>query len=167
MLSNEHILQTHAEYHQWATAEMWKAVRLTSADHFTQPLPTSFGSLGASLSHMYRVDRLWLARLNSEPALLLTEIAVPDAAELESTWGGLLSEFVRAVAGSSANEIRSFVNSQGARFHMPVWQLVLHVVNHGTGHRGQINGILRQFGIIPRGTDLVQYFRLVDAAPSA
>jgi hypothetical protein len=40
---------------------------------------------------------------------------------------------------------------------LPAWQIVMHVVNHATLHRGQIVGMLRQFGVEPPTTDIVFY----------
>jgi uncharacterized damage-inducible protein DinB len=41
---------------------------------------------------------------------------------------------------------------------LPAWQIVMHVVNHGTLHRGQIVSMLRQFGVKPPATDIVFYY---------
>src|SRR5215475_995175 len=41
---------------------------------------------------------------------------------------------------------------------LPAWQIVMHVVNHGTLHRGQIVGMLRQLGVKPPATDIVFYY---------
>ena len=40
----------------------------------------------------------------------------------------------------------------------PIWQIVMHVVNHGTLHRGQIVGMLRQLGVKAPATDIVFYY---------
>ena len=42
-------------------------------------------------------------------------------------------------------------------------QMLRHVVNHSTYHRGQVTTILRQLGVPPPSTDLIAYYR--DAAP--
>ena len=40
------------------------------------------------------------------------------------------------------------------------WQMVQHVVNHGTYHRGQITTMLRQLGTEPpKSTDLITFHR--------
>ena len=44
-----------------------------------------------------------------------------------------------------------FVGNAG----LPAWQIVMHVVNHGRLHRGQIVGMLRQLGVKPPATDIV------------
>jgi uncharacterized damage-inducible protein DinB len=42
----------------------------------------------------------------------------------------------------------------------PLWQMVAHVVNHATYHRGQVTTMLRQLGAAPaQSTDMITYFR--------
>ena len=51
----------------------------------------------------------------------------------------------------------------GKQYESPVWQIVLHVVNHATLHRGQVVAMLRQLGMTPPGTDLIYYYRELEA----
>jgi uncharacterized damage-inducible protein DinB len=48
---------------------------------------------------------------------------------------------------------------RGRTWTQPIWQLVLHVVNHGTHHRGQVSGFLRTMGRVPPVLDLVAFYR--------
>ena len=48
---------------------------------------------------------------------------------------------------------------KGRAYEQPLWQLILHVVNHGTHHRGQVSGFLRSLGHVPPPLDLVAYYR--------
>ena len=42
----------------------------------------------------------------------------------------------------------------------PLWQLVAHLVNHATYHRGQVTTMLRQLGVpAPKSTDMITFFR--------
>jgi uncharacterized damage-inducible protein DinB len=41
----------------------------------------------------------------------------------------------------------------------PLWQSMLHVVNHGTYHRGQVTTLLRQLGAQPILLDLMHFYR--------
>ena len=40
---------------------------------------------------------------------------------------------------------------------VPVWQMLVHVVNHGTYHRGQITTMLTAEGRSPGELDLINY----------
>ena len=41
----------------------------------------------------------------------------------------------------------------------PAWQMLQHLANHGSYHRGQIATMLRQLGAKPQGTDLIGFYR--------
>ena len=47
----------------------------------------------------------------------------------------------------------------------PFWQMLQHVVNHASYHRGQVTTMLRQLGREPVGTDLMLYYRSLPAEP--
>ena len=51
----------------------------------------------------------------------------------------------------------SYKLMDGSAGQSPAWQIVLHVVNHGTLHRGQVMAMLRQLGHVPPGTDYLFY----------
>jgi uncharacterized damage-inducible protein DinB len=42
----------------------------------------------------------------------------------------------------------------------PFWQMLVHVVNHASCHRGQVTTLLRQLGAPPpKATDMIAFFR--------
>ncbi len=51
---------------------------------------------------------------------------------------------MRAVVEIDWDRIVAYRNIKGERFESPVWQIVLHVVNHASYHRGQVTTMLRQ-----------------------
>jgi len=53
----------------------------------------------------------------------------------------------------------AYKNIKGEPFQSPVWQIVLHIVNHASYHRGQITTMLRQLGHTPVPTDLIAFYR--------
>ena len=50
-------------------------------------------------------------------------------------------------------------DSRGNGYEMPAWQIVMHVVNHGSYHRGQVTLLMRKAGLIPPPTDLIAFYR--------
>jgi uncharacterized damage-inducible protein DinB len=47
----------------------------------------------------------------------------------------------------------------GRVFRLPLWQMMLHVANHGTQHRSEVAAILTVFGQSPGDLDALVYFR--------
>jgi uncharacterized damage-inducible protein DinB len=62
----------------------------------------------------------------------------------------------------SAEASISYHDLKGTPWTQRLGKLVLHVVNHGTHHRGQVSGFLRALGRTPPVLDLVLYYRETD-----
>ncbi len=59
---------------------------------------------------------------------------------------------------ASVEERLSYTDWKGNPWISPIWQIALHVVNHGTHHRGQVAGFLRTMGYAPPPLD-PRYYR--------
>jgi uncharacterized damage-inducible protein DinB len=60
---------------------------------------------------------------------------------------------------ATGRQLFTFKDLQGKEWTQPLWELVLHVVNHGTHHRGQVSGFLRTLGKEPPQLDMSFYDR--------
>ena len=70
-----------------------------------------------------------------------------------------LLAFASALSEADAVRVVSYRDLRGHEHGEPLWQLLQHVVNHSTYHRGQIITMLRQLGAEAVSTDLVAYYR--------
>lgn len=160
------LVRLHLRYHSWATMRMWEIIDQLNESELDYPRVSSFGTIRLTLEHMYKADRLWLLRIRGSGHVQFSAIEAPhEISRLKSVWLSQLEELDSAVHELSKDALeatRSFVNSKGDSFRTPVWQILLHVVNHGTGHRGQVNGLLRECGKTPLSTDLIQFYRLFE-----
>ena len=81
---------------------------------------------------------------------------------LPIAWPQLQQRWEDWAAELSPGDLRGVVDYKdlkGNAHSTPVWQIVLHVVNHATLHRGQAMSLLRQLGVAPPPTDLIFYYR--------
>ena len=82
--------------------------------------------------------------------------------DLQKVWTEMLAELVtwaeRLADKDWLREV-SYRTMAGTPYVTPLWQIVLHVVNHGSHHRGQITNMLRQLGIKPANLDLIGFYR--------
>jgi hypothetical protein len=104
------------------------------------------------------------------PHSYLSHNALPTLDFVIEEWPRLQAKWETwAYAATDADVARQvpfksrFVGNAG----LPAWQIVMHVVNHGTLHRGQIVGMLRQLGVKPPATDIVFYYYEQAAAAAA
>lgn len=158
--------RSHLRYSAWASRKLVEAVRAVPGADFEKDVGISHSSLRGTLAHILWADWLWFTRV-VEP------MEKPGQARevLETVWPQLQDKWVAWAESASDAEInrvveyKSILDGQMAR--TPAWQIVLHVVNHATLHRGQVMGMLRQMGVAPPHTDLVNYYREFEAHPGA
>ena len=64
-----------------------------------------------------------------------------------------------ALTGEQTDSTVAYKDTKGHAYTSVLWQIVLHVVNHGSHHRGQVSGFLRAMGHPPPALDLGLYYR--------
>jgi uncharacterized damage-inducible protein DinB len=154
---------SHLHFHRWATQRIVEATRPLSAEQLHHDHGTAFKSIFGTLVHIFQADSAWLGRIHGNPdSQTSTYPPKPDLEGLASDWFALLDRAVeRSAALNEAewNKIISYKDSRGNQHETPLLPIVLHVVNHGSYHRGQVSSLLRQTGITPPNTDLINFYR--------
>lgn len=155
-------------YHLWATGRLLDLVAQVSPGEFTRPLGGSFGSLQGLCAHVLGAEWVWLERLAGRAPNTWPAVAGADTpAEARETWKELASRHRARLAGSAASSPGprsaalgvpfSYVNLSGVRCTYTMGDVLLHLVNHGTYHRGQLSHMLRQLDRTPMPTDYLVY----------
>jgi len=165
---NAEDFRTLFQFNAWANHRTMGACDSVNAEAFTKHLTGSFPSVRDTLVHIMAVERIWLDRwLGTWDGSFLRADSFPDVAAVRGKWARIEDDLLHYVNGLKDDDVNRIVlhkNSQGAEFRMPLWQLLQHLVNHGTYHRGQITNQLREVGGTPLATDLVAFYRERDAA---
>ena len=151
------------DYNAWANQRALDACGALSAEQFTRDLASSFPSLSDTLVHIFGAGRFWLERWHgSSPQAVPNLEASQDIASIRA-WGaeidGNLREFVSAMTADDLDHVLHYTTTEGKPNSQPVWQMLQHLANHSTYHRGQVTTLLRQLGATPASTDLSVYFR--------
>jgi uncharacterized damage-inducible protein DinB len=146
----------------WADRLMLKAVREVSPEDLTRDAGISFGSLLGTMVHMLGSQRLWLSRFSGHPIERRPELAdFPDLPSWIHGWEETASgieAFLAALTAEQLAAVITWVDTEGPVHTRPLWQPVIHMVNHNTYHRGQVVSLMRQLGYEPPQTDLIHYF---------
>lgn len=155
-------LRLHLDYSAWATQRLLEAAAKLSAEELTRDFQTADKCVLDTLAHIYAADRIWLSRVRAEPRATFIDPEDRDLTVLQNEWPALqerwklwLRDFSE---GDETREI-SYKDMKGNPYTQPVWQILLHLVNHGTHHRGQVSGFLRAMGKTPPALDLIAYYR--------
>lgn len=155
-------LRTHMHYSTWASQRLAnRASTLPEAD-LTRDFQTADKTIIGTLAHVFAADRIWLARIQGAPITRFIDDSDRQLSVLRNDWPPLLAQWdalLGAETDVSVSRVIDYKGLNGNPFQTPLWQIVLHVVNHGTHHRGQVSGFLRALGHTPPPLDLIAYYR--------
>ena len=155
-------LRDHLTYTAWASRRLVDAASQLSPEQLTRDFGTSDKSVLGTLVHVFGADRIWLTRMQGSPRATVVTAADYDLAVLQIDWPRLHAEWLACVDALGDEAIAAdlpYADTRGNRWQQPPWQIVLHVVNHATHHRGQVAGFLRSMGVSPPPLDLTAYYR--------
>lgn len=160
-------LRNHLEYTSWASKRLVDAAAGLSPEQLARDFQTADHSIVGTLAHVYAADRVWLARITNASAGPFITDADRNLAVLARDWPALLDRWRQWAAPLTDEAVAatvSYKDLKGNAYTQRVWQIVLHVVNHGTHHRGQVSGFLRAMGHTPPPLDLMAFYRAQAAA---
>lgn len=159
-------LLQHLQYNYWANEKISGFVTAANQELFTQETPSSFNTLQKTLLHVWDAEFIWLKRIQGES---LTDFPSKNFnGNRIDVINGLLSSsknLIQLIADSSPDingKIIRYKNMKGEEFSTDVEGIMMHVVNHGTFHRGQVITMLRSLGYTQvSSTDLITYLRTI------
>lgn len=157
-------LQTLLDYHYWARDRMLAVVETLPHGTLTKPLGNSFSSIFDTVVHLYGADWIWCERWHGEsPTTLPPSSTFPDLAAVRHAWNEE-EQRIRAVltrlGPADVDHPVQYRAWDGRMYTQPFWQMLQHLVNHGSYHRGQVTTMLRQVGATPpKAMDLIAFYR--------
>jgi uncharacterized damage-inducible protein DinB len=151
------------DYSEWATARIVEAIRNLSPEERVTELKSSYPTIRETLAHIVFAEWIWLQRCRgTSPAERPSWYASADVDELENVLRGVERErrsLLESLDDAAASSPLSYRNMAGESFHNRLSDVLLHVVNHSTYHRGQLTTMIREVGGVPPNTDLIAYVR--------
>jgi uncharacterized damage-inducible protein DinB len=98
------------------------------------------------------------------PTALLPADQFPDVTALQLAWTGheaKMRSFVDGLGDDGVTRVFEYTLLSGQTGASPIWQMLQHVVNHASYHRGQVTTMLRQIGAAPpKPLDMIAYYRV-------
>jgi len=155
-------LRLHLDYSSWATQRLMDVAAQLSEEELTRDFKTADKTVLDTLVHIYAADRIWLTRVLGEQRATFVDPEDRDLTLLQTEWPALHQRWklwLRDFNDGDVTRVIDFKDTKGRPYSQPVWQILLHLVNHGTHHRGQVSGFLRAMDHVPPPLDLMAYYR--------
>src|SRR5438094_6708132 len=135
-------LRSLLEYHYWARDRMLAALEALTPEQYTRDLGSSFRSIRDTAVHVYAAEWAWHSRWQGQsPTALLGSDAFADLGALREAWSAhevKMRAFLDTVGEAGLDRVIEYKLLSGEPGASPFWQMLQHVVNHASYHRGQI-----------------------------
>lgn len=148
-------------YMLWADRQVLLAVRPVKPEDLTRDAGIGFKSILGTMAHILGAQQVWLSRFSGISLPRVPNLDdFPDLMSWITAWEETTAGLEAFLAGLTDEQLAAdltWSNTRGDSFTRPLWQPLLHMVNHSTYHRGQIASLLRQMGYTAPSTDLIYY----------
>lgn len=157
--------QMMAAYNEWANEKLYAMAKTLPDADYRKDVGAYFGSLHGTLNHLLTADRIWLRRLTGtgDHPDALDAVLFEDLGELHQARqeeDRRLSAFVDALDAAQFEWEWEYRTLNGRSHLQPLYQLLGHIFNHQTHHRGQAHTILTILGLAePDPLDLLYMLR--------
>jgi uncharacterized damage-inducible protein DinB len=161
-----------ATYNEWMNRKLYEAAAGLPEDELHRDRGAFFGSMFGTLVHIAVADIIWFKRIASHlPGLAslkcLDALAapaslghrpcatLPELAELRATLDAAIIAFCAEVQPAELAAPFYYRNTKGVGFRKFLGDVLQHVFNHQTHHRGQASTLFSQLGVDIGATDLI------------
>jgi uncharacterized damage-inducible protein DinB len=147
-------------YHFTENRKIWESyINQLSYEQFTQAVGYSHGSVRDQIVHLISCDDTWFSELRGvEPSEPVPPADFDDRKIIRAHWDSV-EQRMRAYLAELRDEILfdKPIEEPEEDKDLIVWQVLLHVVNHGTDHRAQILRLLNDLGVKTTSQDYIFY----------
>jgi uncharacterized damage-inducible protein DinB len=149
------LIKTFIQYHLDMTLRVWESIDQITDEQFLADDAYSRGSIRNLMVHLANTDSNWLAGLKNipegqDPPKRRYE-DYPDRASVRVFW----ETTAKDVAEYAGRLTEAELNENPMDIPSPRWQVLLHLINHGTDHRSTVLQRLHEFGAPTFDQDLI------------
>jgi uncharacterized damage-inducible protein DinB len=161
MVTVDYLRELYA-YHARANQRILVAAHGMGDSELDQaPIP-AHGSLRETMVHALSAEWVWLNRVSGfSPAGMLSAAEFPSLVSIQLRWEAETTALRNLIDGLTEYDLSRSVTytRQGREHATPLWQILVHVANHGTQHRSELAAMLTALGRSPGDLDIIGYFR--------
>jgi uncharacterized damage-inducible protein DinB len=156
------LLQEYSAYNLWANQTITDLLVQLDESLHQQFVNSSFPNLYGTILHIWDAESGWWQRVQHHEKIMYPSSAFNPS--MKEAVNGLLQQSADWMNWLKQQEdlqlVYDYQNKKKENFSQPLWEILLHVFNHSTYHRGQLITMLRELGQtnLP-ATDFIQWSR--------
>jgi uncharacterized damage-inducible protein DinB len=155
-------LNTVYEYNFWANHRYFKVAEGLTDEQLHRIQGHSWGDIHAMFLHMVSSESIWFQRWHgTSPTAHLKKDDFPTLSSVKERWNTQEAELRAFIDGQSEESLESVIiysNLSGETFHVPLWQMLMHLANHETHHRGELAAMFALMNVPHPEDEVIQYF---------
>jgi uncharacterized damage-inducible protein DinB len=147
------------DYHFAENRKIWDAyITPLSQEKFMQNANYSHGSVRNQIVHLMSVDEAWFSGLRRvEPPVPFPPAPFDDREIIRLHWDTVEQNMCDYLANLQDDMLFKKPFAEGEDKDLILWQVLLHVANHGTDHRAQLLRLLNDLGVKTGPQDYIFY----------
>ena len=157
-------IRTLYAYNAWANGRVLDAAGRLGPEEPRVDGGASFSSIHDTLVHIMGAQWIFLRRWQgTSPSAMPAAEAFRDLDAIRQRWAEIEGETEQFVAGITDRDLArevAYLNTAGERWAYPLWQQMVHQVNHATQHRSEAAVMLTRLGFSPGWLDLLYFIDL-------
>jgi uncharacterized damage-inducible protein DinB len=158
------MIRTLYDYNAWANTRVLDTSAQLTLPRFLAKAGASYDSVRDTLVHTMAAQWVWLSRWQGvSPNALFDAAQFADLATIRAHWDEIerdTSAFLEGLDDARLAQVIAYRNTKGQPFAYPLWQMMVHQVNHATQHRSEVAVMLTQFGHSPDWLDFLYWLDL-------
>ena len=158
------LLQQYAAYNVWANKTLTERISQLPEEIIYKETKSSFSNIYKTVMHLMEVESIWWQRLKLQEHVEWPGVNFKgnfdelskEILSLSKQW----QDWILNTNEANLTHVFAYHNSKKEYFKQPVYEMLVHLFNHQTFHRGQLVTMMRQNGIekIP-ATDFIVFCR--------
>jgi uncharacterized damage-inducible protein DinB len=151
-------------YKSWANEITFSSLKILPDIELYKKRKTNFKNIVSTLNHVYVVDDIFKAHLRNEPHGY-TSRNTEEHPTLNELWSKQKEmdkwylDHISNLSEDQLNQVITFEFVGGGQGNMSSHEIILHLVNHGSYHRGLVSDMMYQIPSMPPANDLTVYLR--------
>lgn len=150
------------DYNFWADHRYFAVAEALTDEQLHRMQGHSWGSIQAMFIHMLSSEWVWFQRWHgTSPKGHLDQADFPTLAVVKERWTSQEAElraYINSQTEESLQSVITYTNFRSETFRVPLWQMLTHLANHETHHRGELAAMFALMDVSHPEDEVIQYF---------